>query len=170
MFGNSDAQFNLARMYFDGQGGERDLIQAAKWANLAAEKGNANARALAIEIALDLTQAHLDGINVPRSTREAARWAQRAADYGSIDGQALLGHILFEGDGIQQRPVEGLMLLTIAVARSRGVERWILDMHEDARSAATAEEWNAARQRADEWLAANPLAGAPTQAAAAAAN
>jgi hypothetical protein len=29
-------------------------------------------------------------------------------------------------------------------------------MHEDARSAATEAEWNAAKKRADEWLAKNP--------------
>ena len=29
-------------------------------------------------------------------------------------------------------------------------------MHEEARSAATEAEWNAAKTRADEWLAANP--------------
>jgi hypothetical protein len=34
--------------------------------------------------------------------------------------------------------------------------QWILDMHEAARSAATEEQWNAAKQKADRWLAANP--------------
>lgn len=162
IFGNADAQLNLARMYLDGQGGDRDLIQAAKWANLAADKGNAEAKALAIDIALDLTQAHLDGKGFVKSAREAASWARVAADYGSIEGQALLGHILFEGDGISRRPVDGLMLLTVALIRSGGAERWIVDMHEEALSAATSDEWNAARQRADQWLAANPTMVATT--------
>jgi len=168
VFGNAEAQLNLARMYYGGEGGDRDLIQAAKWANLATDKGNPEARALAIDIALDLAQAHLDGNDVGPSMREAARWAKRAADYGSLEGQALLGHILFEGDGIARRPVDGLMLMTVALIRSGGGERWIVDMHEEARSAATLEEWNAAKLRADDWLAANPLAGASNQAAAAA--
>ena len=170
IFGNADAQLNLARMYLDGQGGDRDLIQAAKWANLAADKGNAEAKALAIDIALDLTQAHLDGKGVIKSSREAARWARVAADYGSIDGQALLGHILFEGDGIGRRPVDGLALLTVALVRSGGHETWIVDMHEEARSAATLEEWNAAKERADQWLASNPAMVATTAAAAAPSN
>jgi hypothetical protein len=34
--------------------------------------------------------------------------------------------------------------------------RWIADMHEDARSAATDDEWNAAKLRADQWLKAHP--------------
>ena len=168
VFGNVDAQLNLARMYYEGQGGERDLIQAAKWANLAAANGNLEAKGLAIGIALDLAQAHLDGNGVVKSNREAARWAQVAADYGSVDGQALLGHLLFDGDGIQRQAVQGLTLLTIAVTRSGGSEGWILDMHEEARSAATVEEWNAAKVRADEWLAANPDLGMGAVAATAA--
>jgi TPR repeat protein len=170
IFGNADAQLNLARMYVDGQGGDRDLIQAAKWANLAADKGNAEARALAISIALDLTQAHLDGKGFVKSAREAANWARVAADYGSIDGQALLGHILFEGDGISRRPIDGLMLLTVALIRSGSTERWIVDMHEEARSAATPDEWNAAKQRAEQWIAANPTTVATTATSAAASN
>jgi TPR repeat protein len=156
IFGNADAQLALARMSYDGEGGDRDLIQAAKWANLAAEKGNPAARDLAIQVSLDLANAHLEGKGVARSTREAAKWARQAADYGSIDGQALLGHILFEGDGVTRQPVDGLTLLTIALIRSGGNERWIADLHEDARSAATEAEWNAAKARAEDWLAANP--------------
>ena len=156
IFGNADAQLNLARMSYEGEGGERDFLQAAKWANLAAEKGNPSARELAIQVSLDLARAHLEGRGVGRSPREAAKWARQAADYGSIDGQALLGHILFDGDGIVRQPVDGLTLLTIALARSGGAERWIADLHEEARSAATEAEWNAAKARADEWLTANP--------------
>lgn len=156
MFGNADAQLALARMAYDGEGGDRDLIQAAKWANLAAEKGSPAARDLAVHVSLDLARAHLAGDGVGRSIREAAKWARQAADYGSIDGQALLGHILFEGDGVTRQPVDGLTLLTIALVRSGGNERWIADMHEEARAAATEAEWNAAKARADEWLAANP--------------
>lgn len=156
MFGNAEAQLQLALMNYYGEGGSRDLIQAAKWANLAAEKGNVEARDLAIRVSLDLADAHLRGEGTPRSPREAAKWARQAADYGSVDGQALLGHILFEGDGVVRQPVDGLIYLTVALARSGGHERWISDLHEQARSAATHAEWEAARMRADEWLSANP--------------
>ena len=39
-FGDAEAQLNLARMYYDGEGGDRDPLQAARWAKLAADKGN----------------------------------------------------------------------------------------------------------------------------------
>jgi len=45
-FGDSDAQLNLARMYYEGEGGERDPRQAVRWAKLAANKGNVGAQAL----------------------------------------------------------------------------------------------------------------------------
>ncbi len=155
-FGNADAQLNLARMYYNGEGGDRDLVQAAKWANLSADKGNPAAKDLAIQISLELAQDHLDGKDVSKNVREAAKWAHQAADYGSVDGEALLGHILFEGDDTFRQPVEGLMYLQIALARSGGSVQWILDMHEEARSVATQDQWNAAKQRADQWFAANP--------------
>lgn len=156
LFGNADAQLNLARMYYSGEGGDRDLVQAAKWAKLSADKGNPDAKALAVEVSLELAQDHLDGKDTTQSAREAAKWARQAADYGSIDGQALLGHILFEGDGLFRQPVDGLTMLTIALERSGGTVRWIADMHEEARSAATEDEWNAAKLRADQWMKANP--------------
>jgi TPR repeat protein len=45
-FGDPDAQLKLARMYYEGEGGDRDTLQAARWAKLAADKGNVGAQAL----------------------------------------------------------------------------------------------------------------------------
>jgi TPR repeat protein len=45
-FGDPDAQLNLARMYYDGEGGDRDTRQAVRWAKLAADKGNVAAQAM----------------------------------------------------------------------------------------------------------------------------
>lgn len=45
-FGDSDAQLSLARMYYEGEGGDRDPRQAVRWAKLAANKGNVGAQAL----------------------------------------------------------------------------------------------------------------------------
>ena len=39
-FGDSNAQYNLARLYLEGTGVEQDARQAARWFNLAAEKGH----------------------------------------------------------------------------------------------------------------------------------
>ena len=45
-FGDPNAQYNLARMYLDGVGAPRDPRQAARWLNLAADKGHKEAEAL----------------------------------------------------------------------------------------------------------------------------
>ncbi|HUZ67952.1 MAG TPA: tetratricopeptide repeat protein [Beijerinckiaceae bacterium] len=45
-FGDPNAQYNLARMYLDGVGVKRDPRQAARWLNLAADKGHKDAQAL----------------------------------------------------------------------------------------------------------------------------
>jgi TPR repeat protein len=155
-FGDADAQMNLAAMFYNGEGGERDLIQAAKWANLSADKGDPAAKDLLIEISLELTKTHLDSPDQPDGIHQAAKWAKLGADYGSVDAQALYGHILFVGDGQTRQPIDGLMYLTIALARSGPGQEWILTMHEDARAAATDAEWNAAKARADEWLSRHP--------------
>ena len=45
-YGDPNAQYNLARLYLDGTGVEADPRQAARWFNLAAEKGHHPAQAL----------------------------------------------------------------------------------------------------------------------------
>ena len=155
-FANAEAQLSLARMYYSGEGGARDLIQAAKWANLSLTKGNPEAKFLLIDVSVDLAWAHLKGEQTAYNFRQAAEWAKRAADFGSVDGQAIYGHLLFEGIGVRRGPIEGLTYLSIALARADPSDQWILEWHQQARSAATEAEWRAAKQRADEWLAQNP--------------
>jgi len=45
-FGDPEGQYNLGRLYMNGQGTRRDARQAARWMKLAAEKGYAPARAV----------------------------------------------------------------------------------------------------------------------------
>jgi hypothetical protein len=45
-FGNPNAQYSLARLYLEGTGVPPDARQAARWLNLAAEKGHPPAQAL----------------------------------------------------------------------------------------------------------------------------
>jgi len=158
-FGDPAAQLSLARMLYSGEGGDRDLVQAARWANLATDKGNSEAKTLLIDISLDIAHKHLDGVPSPYDVRQATQWAQRASDYGSFEGQALYGKLLFDGDGIMRERVEGLTNLILALARS-GDDRAVRDMQADARSQATPEEWALAKQRADDWLKKNPAAAA----------
>jgi TPR repeat protein len=116
-FGDADAQLKLARMYYEGEGGDRDMLQAARWAKLSADKGN-------------------------------------------IGAQALLGHLLFEGEGLKREPVVGLMFLSIARGRAEPSQRWIFELQEQAHSMASESQRRTAVALAEDWVAKN---GAPNQ-------
>ena len=45
-FGNANAQYNLARMFLDGNGVDKDSRQAARWLSLAADKNHFQAQAV----------------------------------------------------------------------------------------------------------------------------
>ena len=75
-FGDPNAQYNLARLYLDGNGVDRDQRQAARWLNLAAEKGHSQAQAL-------LGQLLVNGQGVPRQRARGLMWlglAKQTAD------------------------------------------------------------------------------------------
>lgn len=45
-YGNSKAQYHLGKIFLKGEGRERNLIQAARWFQLSAKKGNPSAQAM----------------------------------------------------------------------------------------------------------------------------
>jgi TPR repeat protein len=136
-FADPTAQYNLAAMFYAGEIGAADPVQAARWARLAAENGSPQA-------------------------------------------QGLLGHLLFEGEGVTREPVLGLAYLTIAFMRRPPGDTELLHLHEQAFSVATEADRRTALALAETWLVANggltnpgPATGgvimaAPTAAAAAA--
>ena len=72
-FGDPNAQYNLARLYLEGTGVEADPRQAARWFNLAAEKGHAPAQAL-------LGQLLINGQGVPAQRSRGLMWLSLARD------------------------------------------------------------------------------------------
>jgi TPR repeat protein len=75
-FGDPNAQYHLARLYLEGTGVERDSRQAARWFNLAAEKGHHPAQAL-------LGKLLINGEGVPRHRARGLMWltiAKEACD------------------------------------------------------------------------------------------
>ena len=80
-----------------------------------------------------------------------ARYLYSAAQKGYVPAQAKLGDILFNGNGIEAQPVEGLMWLTVAGRRSAGTgdENWIRDMLTSAMSVASPEQRQEATRLAD---------------------
>jgi TPR repeat protein len=80
-FSDSNAQYNLARLYMEGTGVKRDARQAARWFNLAAEKGHHPSQAL-------LGHLLMNGQGVPRQRAKGLMWltlAHEAAADSSKD-------------------------------------------------------------------------------------
>lgn len=76
-FGDPEGQYNLGRLYMNGQGTRRDARQAARWMKLAAEKGYAPARAVFGEMLLR------GGEGVPRQPVIGLMWLALARE--SVD-------------------------------------------------------------------------------------
>jgi TPR repeat protein len=75
-FSDPTAQYNLARLYLDGVGVPKDDRQAARWFNLAAEKGHHASQAL-------LGHMLIGGQGVPRQRARGLMWltlARESAD------------------------------------------------------------------------------------------
>ena len=117
-FASPAAQYELAIMFYDGEIGGADPVQAVRWARLAAENGSPQA-------------------------------------------QALLGHMLFEGQGVPRQPVLGLAYLTIALLRGAAEDHGssLRRIHAQAFSVATQAERRTAQALAEDWLRMN---GDPT--------
>jgi uncharacterized protein len=103
-----------------------------------------------------------DGLGGDQSVRQAARWFKLAARKGHVGAQAEFGHMLFEGIGIERRPVEGLMWLSIARLMSPG-DPLVQARHEQAFSTANEDQRREAMAMAETWIQHN----GPTQAQAA---
>lgn len=71
--GMPDALFELGLMYCSGRGVGLDLIEAHKWFNLAAARGNDDARRYRSDIAREMTRGEIG-----EAQRRARSWLSRA--------------------------------------------------------------------------------------------
>jgi uncharacterized protein len=93
----------------------------------------------------NLARMYLDGSAGEKDGRQAARWLNLAADKNHRQSQALLGHILFEGQGVPVQRAKGLMWLTLAREAADGAQdKWIVDLYKKDSAAAADEDRQAA--------------------------
>ena len=93
---NTSALINLANMYEQGQGVERDLKQSIVWLRKAAELKDSRGE-------YQLAMAYEKGMGVDRDLRQAAFWLEKAAKQGDATAQFEFGVMLATNYG------EGLM-------------------------------------------------------------
>jgi hypothetical protein len=111
-----------------------------------------------------LAMMFLQGTGGDKNPRQAARWFKLAASKGHVGAEAAFGHMLYEGIGVERRPVEGLMWLTIARLSSPG-DPVIQARHEQAFSTADESQRREAMKLAQAWIA-RRTGGAQAQAQA----
>ena len=70
--GAADALFELGLAYCSGRDGEIDLVEAHKWFNLAALRGNGDAKRYRSELAGEMTRDEIG-----RAQRRAREWLSR---------------------------------------------------------------------------------------------
>jgi len=114
--GDLRAQFNLATIYYNGQGANQDLPEAAKWFRMAAEQGDAQAQRY-------LGFMYANGNGVARDDREALKWYGRAAEQGDADAQVNLGVMYSASRGTAQNYVQAHKWFSIAAAGYPASER-----------------------------------------------
>lgn len=107
--GDARAQFNMAVLYDNGYGVEKDLAEAAKWFRLAAEQGLAMAQ-------FNLGYMYATGQGMERDIKEAAIWYWRAADQGLPVAQFNLATLYLSPRSLPQDYINAYMWLEVAAA------------------------------------------------------
>jgi uncharacterized protein len=108
--GNSDAQFYLGIMYYNGQGVPQDYSEAVKWYRKAAGQGIAIAQN-------NLGFMYDEGRGVPQDYAEAVKWYRKAAEQGDASAQLNLGVKYQHGQGVPQDYVQSHMWSNLAASQ-----------------------------------------------------
>lgn len=120
--GEALAQFELAKLYLNGSGVERQRDTGAKWMRRAAEQGHAEAQA---SLAMLLMMPGPDG----RSPEEAAGWMMKAAEQGNARAQGMYGAMLVRGTGLPRDARAGLDWLTRSAQADVAEAQGLLGVH-----------------------------------------
>lgn len=108
--GDIGAQCQLAMMYDQGEGAEKNPAEAFKWYRKAAEQGNEHSQ-LILGILYD------KGAGVERNPIEAAKWYLKSADRGWDVAQVNVGWMYYRGDGVTKDTVEGYKWCLLGAAQ-----------------------------------------------------
>lgn len=110
--GFAPAQFYLAKLYETGGSGiKKDLSEARRWTQRAAEAGDARAMH-------NLALYEFNGEGGPKDQPDAAHWFTRAAAQGVVDSQYNLGRLYENGGyGVPQNKTEAYKWYLIAAGK-----------------------------------------------------
>ena len=109
--GNTDAEFQVARAYAEGDGVARDLAKAASWYARAAEDGHALA-----QFNLALMRERGDG--GPRDEAAAQKLYDQAAKRGLVGAMRQLAALNAGGQGGERNLMQALAWVEVAAAKA----------------------------------------------------
>jgi len=101
-------QNQIAYMYENGQGVERDLNKAFEWYTKSAEQGDEYAQ-------YNLGVIYKNGQGVESDNKKAFEWYTKAAAQGNIDAQTDLGRLYATGEGVEKDLDKAIELFKKAV-------------------------------------------------------
>ncbi|MFK7864921.1 MAG: tetratricopeptide repeat protein [Pseudohongiellaceae bacterium] len=104
------AQYNLAILYFMGQGVDKDLAEAFKWTEAAAKQGHLAAQ-------YNLGSLYFGGDGVARDVDQAVVWYSSAAKAGHPEAAFLLAKMNQEGEGIKVNTIQAHAWASMAMAQ-----------------------------------------------------
>ncbi len=91
--GDAEAQFNLARMYYNGEGVQKNLQKAYAWFLKASQQGHATAQ-------YDLGLMCYNGQGAPVDFKKAHDWFLKAAEQRYAEAQYSLATMYYSGKGV----------------------------------------------------------------------
>lgn len=122
------AQYNLAILYFTGQGVDQDLAKAFHWTEAAARQGHVNAQ-------FNLGSLYMSGQGVEQNTEEGVAWFSRAGKAGHADAAFALASLYEEGDSVARDRVSAHAWANQAVYNEHGEAEDLLHQIEERLSA-----------------------------------
>ncbi len=108
--GDVEAQFLLGFVFGEGQGVEKNPVEAVRWFGLAGQQGHAPS-----QNRLGLIFAIGDGVE--EDEVEAVKWFRMAAEQGHSDAQLSMGVHYDSGDGVSENKEEAYAWATISAAQ-----------------------------------------------------
>jgi TPR repeat protein len=136
------AQYNLAILYFTGQGVAQDYDEALRWTQAAAEQGHLNAQ-------FNLGALHYTGTGTAVDMAQAFAWYEQAAEGQHAGAQYNLATMYELGEGVEMDLVRAHFWASAAQYNEFADAPALL---ERLAAAMTAEQLSAARQAFAQWL------------------
>jgi TPR repeat protein len=118
------AQFNLAILYFSGQGVEQNVDQAFKWTAAAAEQGHITAQ-------FNLGALYYEGQGTRRDRETAFQWYEKAANADHAPAQFNLAEMYYLGNGVKKDPIYAHAWISRAIENDYTAGQDLLEDIED---------------------------------------